>query len=136
MTVTLRYQMSDEHKERLAVGREQSRIVREYLNTLGPIRRGRKRTAESVERKLRQVMEQIQVADDPLDRLQLHAEAERLERELGEFEEVDVTEIEQEFVRVALAFSQRKGISYNAWRNLGVPASVLKAAGVTRSQAA
>ncbi len=136
MTATLRYQMSDEHKERLAVGREQSRIVREYLNTLGPARRGRKRTAESVERKLQQVMEQLSTATDPLTRLQLHAEAERLEHELGDFEEVDAAEIEQEFVRVAADYSKRKGISYNAWRNLGVPASVLREAGVSRAYVA
>lgn len=133
MTATLRYQMSDEHKERLAVGREQSRIVREYLNTLGPARRGRKRTAESVERKLQQVMTQLSTASDPLTRLKLHAEAERLEYELGEFEEVDVTEIEQEFVRVAADYSKRKAISYNAWRNLGVPAAILREAGISRA---
>jgi hypothetical protein len=125
--------MSDEHKVRLAIGREQSRIVREYLNTLGPARRGRKRTAESVESKLQQVMTQLSTATDPLKRLRLHADAERLELELGEFEEVDAAEIEQEFVRVAADYSKRKGISYNVWRNLGVPASVLRSAGISRA---
>jgi hypothetical protein len=51
----------------------------------------------------------------------------------GMQEKVDLTELEQEFVKAALGYSERRGISYAAWREAGVPASVLKQAGVSRS---
>jgi len=35
-------------------------------------------------------------------------------------------------VKVAKAYSQRKGISYGAWKEFGVPSDVLKKAGITR----
>ena len=46
---------------------------------------------------------------------------------------VDLTELEQGFTEAAAAYSARKGISYAAWRELGVEASVLKRAGISRS---
>lgn len=42
----------------------------------------------------------------------------------------DVTSLEQGFVRHAQGFSDRKSITYKSWREAGVPASVLKRAGV------
>ncbi|GIU89638.1 MAG: hypothetical protein KatS3mg010_0737 [Acidimicrobiia bacterium] len=44
----------------------------------------------------------------------------------------DVGALEKEFVKVAKGYSARKGISYGAWREFGVPAEVLKKAGITR----
>jgi hypothetical protein len=43
--------MSDEHKEALARGRHEGRVVREYLEALRATKpkRGRKRTPESIE---------------------------------------------------------------------------------------
>ena len=46
---------------------------------------------------------------------------------------VDLTDLEQGFVDAAQPYSQRKGISYAAWRELGVTPAVLKKAGVSRS---
>lgn len=46
--------------------------------------------------------------------------------------EPDLTNLEAAFVEHAKAYSERKGISYNTWREVGVPASVLKDAGITR----
>ncbi|MGH9301637.1 MAG: hypothetical protein ACRD0E_07110, partial [Acidimicrobiales bacterium] len=64
--------MTIQHKEALAVGREQSRAVRRYLEALEQNRpkRGRKRTTESVERQLRTVVESLKSAE-PLRRLNL-----------------------------------------------------------------
>jgi hypothetical protein len=45
----------------------------------------------------------------------------------------DITALEAEFVKVAKSYSQRQGISYATWRDVGVEASVLKAAGIPRS---
>ena len=48
-------------------------------------------------------------------------------------EKVDLSGLEQEFVDAAAAYSARKGISYAAWRELGVEPGVLKRAGIPRS---
>jgi hypothetical protein len=38
-------------------------------------------------------------------------------------------------VEVAASYSARQGISYDAWREIGVPAAVLREAGVSRAAA-
>jgi hypothetical protein len=45
---------------------------------------------------------------------------------------VDMTALEGGFVKTGAAYSARKGISYAAWRELGVPAEVLEKANITR----
>jgi hypothetical protein len=47
---------------------------------------------------------------------------------------VDVEALEEEFIQVAGAYSERKGITYEAWRSAGVEPRVLKAAGIGRGQ--
>ena len=44
----------------------------------------------------------------------------------------DLGNLEKEFAKVAKAYSQKKKISYGAWREFGVPPEVLKKAGITR----
>jgi hypothetical protein len=46
---------------------------------------------------------------------------------------VDLSSLESDFVKTASKYAERKGISYAAWRELGVPADVLKKAGISRS---
>ena len=46
---------------------------------------------------------------------------------------VDISALEDDFVRVAHSYSSRRGISYAAWREIGVDAAVLKKAGLTRA---
>jgi len=71
----------------------------------------------------------------PLKRVHLIQELMDLEAELSKEEEtVDISAIESEFISIAAEYSDRKGISYAAWREVGVPASVLKAAGVARTR--
>ena len=41
--------------------------------------------------------------------------------------------VEAAFVDVAKSYSDRQGISYSAWREVGVEASVLKRAGIART---
>ena len=45
---------------------------------------------------------------------------------------MDLEALESGFVKVVSAYSERKGISYAAWREQGVPAAVLKAGGIKR----
>jgi hypothetical protein len=127
--------MSSEHKAALAVGRTEGRSVRVYLEALESNRpkRGRKRTAESVAKRLAVVAKQIPSAD-PLRRLQLTQERMDLEAELAAMDDkVDMRALENEFVKAAKGYSQRKGITYAAWRQIGVTPAVLKRAGVSRS---
>ena len=76
--------MSDEHKAALAEGRGQGRIVRRYLEALESHRpkRGRKRTPETIAKRLAAIDERLATAD-PLGRLQLVQERMDLERELA-----------------------------------------------------
>ena len=128
--------MSDEHKAALAEGRNQGRSVRRYLEALEAHKpkRGRKRTPESMQKRLDRIDTEL-VSADPLKRLQLIQERLDLKAELDAAgEKVDLSGLEKEFVAAAAAYSARKGISYAAWRELGVEASVLKQAGISRSQ--
>jgi hypothetical protein len=57
-----------------------------------------------------------------------------LKRELEQMDtNVDLSALERDFTKVARTYSQRKGISYAAWRELGVSADVLKRAGIGRA---
>lgn len=127
--------MSDEHKAALAEGRNQGRAVRRYLEALDTHRpkRGRKRTPDSMQKRLARIDVELASAD-PLKRLQLIQERLDLSAELeAAGEKVDLSGLEQEFVDAAGAYSARKGISYAAWRELGVEPAVLKRAGISRS---
>ncbi len=127
--------MSDEHKAALAEGRSQGRAVRVYLEALSANKpkRGRKRTPESVQKRLAAVQAEIAAAD-PLGKLQLTQEKFDLEAELEAANRpaVDLGELEDGFVRAAAGYAQRKGISYAAFRAVGVPPAVLRKAGVSR----
>jgi hypothetical protein len=74
------------------------------------------------------------VSADPLKRLQLVQERLDLKEELDAVgQKVDLSGLEQDFVAAASAYSKRKGISYAAWRELGVEPAVLKRAGISRA---
>ena len=127
--------MSDEHKAALAEGRNQGRSVRRYLEALDAHKpkRGRKRTADSIRKRLNRIDVELAAAD-PLKRLQLIQERLDLKAELDAAgAKVDLTGLEQDFVGAAAAYSMRKGISYAAWRELGVEPAVLKRAGIKRT---
>ena len=131
-----RRSMSDDHKAALAQGREEGRVVRRYLEALERHRpkRGRKRTAETVERRLVTIEAELGSAD-PLTRLQLTQERMDLESELAGMSDQheDLTELEAAFIEVAAAYGARKGISYTAWRAAGVAPAVLRSAGISRA---
>ncbi len=126
--------MSADHKEALAVGRAEGRSVRAYLEALESSRpkRGRKRTTESITARLGTIANELESAD-PLKRLQLAQEELDLTNELENMDQgTNLSHLEGEFVTVAKSYATRKGISYSAFRKVGVPAAVLKQAGITR----
>ncbi len=128
--------MSAEHKAALAKGREEGRVVRLYLEALESTkpRRGRKRTPDSIRKRLATVEAALPEAD-PLSRLHLVEERQRLEAELAHSGDVvDLAALEKSFIKVARQYGERKGISYSAWRTVGVSAPVLQQAKITRSR--
>lgn len=126
--------MSQEHKAALSEGREQGRAVRRYLEALEAHRprRGRKRTPESMRKRLESIEAALPTAD-PLKRLHLVQERMDLQSQLeANATKIDLEALEQDFIAAAGPYSERKGISYQAWRELGVPGQVLAKAGITR----
>ena len=127
--------LTNEHKAAMAAGRNEGRAVREYLHALrsNKPKRGRKRTADSIKARLEAIETEIAEAD-ALDELRLLQERRNLTAELTTMGSgVDISALETEFVKVAKSYSSRQGISYATWRDVGVEASVLKAAGISRS---
>jgi hypothetical protein len=126
--------MTAEHKDALAKGRQQASAVRLYLEHLesSAPRRGRKR--DTSPERIQEVEDQIADASSPLQRLQLLQL--RHDLELAAEEQDDPQEgerLRKQFVKAARAYARAKGIEYASWRELGVPAEVLKEAGITRS---
>lgn len=128
--------MTDAHKAALAVGRDEARQVKAYLEALdasAPKRRGRRRTKESIAKRLSGIDAAMDSAS-ALVRLQLLQERSDLEAELAtmDADPVDVSALRDAFVQVAKAYGQRKGISYATWRAVGVDAATLAVAGIQR----
>jgi hypothetical protein len=126
--------VTEEHKAAMAEGRRQQRAVADYLEAVSANKpkRGRKRSPETIDKQLAEIEEKIASAN-AITRLALVEQRLQLTRErdaLGA--EVDLTPLEDAFVAVARAYGERKGISAAAWKEIGVPAEVLKKAGITR----
>lgn len=127
--------MSDEHKQALAKGREEGRAVREYLAALDAEKRpGRRMDRDTVEERITSVQAQIDEEPDPAKRVELIQRRLDLEGRLIELQHApDLEALEAAFIDAAPGYSQRKGITYQAWREAGVPAKALKAAGIRRA---
>ena len=128
--------LTAEHKRAMAAGRKEGQAVKAYLDALEQHRprRGRRRTADSIQKRLVAIDAEIGGASS-LQRLQLTQERRDLQTELAGMQagaSADVSALEGAFVQVAKSYAQRKGIAYATWRDLGVPAAVLEKAGITR----
>jgi hypothetical protein len=127
-------EMTDSHKAALERGRAEGRVVRDYLEALrsSKPKRGRKRTAESINKRLAKIEEELAEAT-AIDELQLLQERRDLQAEIQSMDGgVDVSELEAAFIDVAKGYGDRKGISYATWRDVGVSAATLKRAGIGR----
>ena len=126
--------MSASHKAALANGRAEGKIIREYLDAVEANRpkRGRKRTPESISRRLNAITKELAIADS-VTKVRLVQERLDLQRELKMMKtKVDLLAIEKKFLRVAKRFSERNNITFDAWREVGVTPEVLKRAGIER----
>ena len=111
--------------------------VRDYLKALeqNAPRRGRRRTPESVERQLA-VLEGEMEGASVTKRLGLIQQRIDLEADLEALQQarsVDLSALEAGFATHAAAYGGRRGISYAAWREVGVSSATLKSAGIRRS---
>jgi hypothetical protein len=127
--------MSEEHKVALAQGRKEARAIKAYLKALDSRRPGRPVTKEGLESRLGAINEKLNAADDPLRRIDLIQSRLDLEDALAALDDVaNIENLEAEFVENAASYSERKGISYSAWREYGVPAGTLKQAGIAETR--
>ena len=125
--------LTPQHKQAMTAGRKEGQAVKAYLDALEQHRprRGRRRTPESIEKRLVAIDAEIGGASS-LQRLQLTQERRDLQAELAGMKAgaaVDVSALEAGFVQVAKSYGERKGIAYATWRDAGVPGK----AGITRA---
>lgn len=127
--------MSEEHKAALAQGRLEARSVKAYLASLGPKKRGRPVTKDSLQKKISDIDTRLKAEANPLRRLDLMQSRAEAEQALGAAGSgPDQEALAAEFVKHAKAYSARKGISYATWREFGVPAEVLRKAGIPQTR--
>ena len=111
--------------------------VRDYLKALeqNAPRRGRKRTPESVERQLAVLEGEMEGASvtKRLDLIQQRIDLEADLEALQQAGSVDLSALEAGFATHAAAYGGRRGISYAAWREVGVSSTTLKSAGIRRN---
>jgi hypothetical protein len=124
-------------REAMVEGRQQAQAVRQYLEALkaanAPRRRGRKRTPESIQSRLQEIQQELSDPElDVIRELKLIQEQDDLHASLADLQMTppNPEDYEAKFVKVAKAYSERQGISRQAWRALGVPPKVLRDAGV------
>ena len=129
-------EMSKEHKEALAQGRREGAAVRRYLEAISATRgkRGRKRTPESVQRRIKAIDSELETSD-ALQALLLRQERKDLEVELNRLATtLDLKTLEKACIKAAGPYGSRKGIDYSTWRDAGVEPSVLAKAGIKRTR--
>ena len=129
--------MSNSHKEALVNGRAESRVIRDYLQLIDAQRprRGRRRSLETITRRLREIEIEIPLSQ-PLQRIHLLQERINLNAELAtrSLSRTQQTQLEKNFIKVAKSFSERHHISPEAWSEFGVSPRVLHLAGMNLRQ--
>ncbi|HVE93352.1 MAG TPA: hypothetical protein VNB24_00425 [Acidimicrobiales bacterium] len=113
---------------------ERARAVRRYLSALDMQRPGRSaaKTSESILHRIHHV-DTLLMSADPVSRLHLTQERIDLHAEqlrIAASPEPALAEFEEAFVRAARSYGERHGLTYSAWRQIGVNADVLERAGI------
>jgi len=122
--------VTEEHKAAMVQGRNESRAIRLYLEAIKEAGgRGRRLNKAQLEEKLAATLEELKGNPRPIKKLDLIQQRINLEERIAHAETTfDIEQLEQDFIAVAEAYSQRKGISHQAWREMGVKVSVLRQA--------
>lgn len=85
-------------------------------------------------RKRLEAIESELATADPLKRLHLAQERIDLTDAINTTETaVDLDALQADFIAAAAEYGRRKSITYAAWREVGVPSSVLVQAGISRT---
>ena len=127
--------MSAQHKAALAQGRREARAIKLYLEALGSRRPGRPVTPVTLEKRVRDLEAKIASETDALKAVDLRQARIEAEQALARAaSSADMAELETGFVKFAKSYSGRKGVSYAAWREAGVPAAMLRQAGISRAR--
>ena len=116
---------------------EMEETVRRYLSLLDihPSRRGRKRSVEGVQRRIAELRDGAPAAD-PIVRLEQIQERLNLEAELERLSAAeDLAQLEERFVAVLGPYAARRGITYEALKEIGVATVVLRRAGLRGASA-
>lgn len=117
-------------------GRKASSAVSAYLEALEQHKpkRGRRVSAEELEQRIERAKDTAANNPSALQRLNATQELIDLERRLAEARapKLDISALEKGFVEYGASYATSKGISYEAFRAVGVPPAVLKAAGIQR----
>jgi hypothetical protein len=128
--------LSAAHKRALAEGRTMSTVDR-YLSAVNtPKQRGRKVSKATLTQRLAAARERAK-STTGVEKVLAAQEVRDLQNKLASLNAAsgtDVKSLEAEFVRIAKKFGENRGIGYGAWRDAGVPAVVLKKAGVARTR--
>ena len=118
-------------------GRTISAKVDAYLKAVGkPKPRGRKVSREDLEARLASAKAEA-ASTEGVAKLKATQEAKDLTKRIADLDGSDDAELEElteAFVEVAAEYSESQGITYGTWRDNGVPADVLKRAGVKRTR--
>jgi len=125
------YVMTDEHKAAMSRARLEQNAVKMYLNLLQEDLRDLPKSIKRKGRSAAELAEALKNSVDPMERLTLRP----LLRAALEAEKPDPRKekILHDFITYAAAYSERMGLTYADWREEGVPAAVLKDAGIKRS---
>jgi 1,6-anhydro-N-acetylmuramate kinase len=114
---------TEAQKERMVLGAKAMRAVDAYLAHINADKpRGRKVDKEALQAK---IDAEESLAKKVILISQMHEAIERDQRAEAE------AELEEAFLKHVNWFSDQHGITYNAWREIGVPANVLSKAGIT-----
>ena len=114
-----------------------SATVDRYLAAVNtPLRRGRKVSKATLESRLASVQSEAKSATGVAKVLAAQEIRELTTRiaTLSVGSGGDIKSLEAAFVKIAKQFGDNRGISYGAWRDAGVPAQVLKRAGIARTR--
>lgn len=126
--------MSEEHKQALAEGRKQGKIVANYLAAIRKTKkkRGRQVTAETLNARLAKARADLETAS-PIEQLKLTQMISDTEAKLANLEvapAVDIEALEKEFIRVGKSYAESQGIVRATFVKIGVEKRVLEAAGI------
>jgi hypothetical protein len=129
--------LSASHKRALAEGRTMSATVDRYLSAVNtPKRRGRKVSKAALVSRLAEARTKAKSASG-VEKVLAAQEVRDLQNRIATMDAAggsDIKSLETAFVKIAKQFGENRGIGYGAWRDAGVPAVVLKKAGVARTR--